>query len=176
MPYYTLIIAVFIPFGVVLIEALLHQTKSLFSYSIISLITLSIIYNIVSETYIFMPKEDTVQYKFDQIIQQEPNPTLLNYGFLDGGFYTYSGIVPSNRYFCRLNISIPDMMREQDSIIANQHVEFIVTRTIPDLAGDNFEYEFYGYLKVAEEHQPLETGLDAIYTLHKRITADEVSE
>ena len=41
-------------------------------------------------------KEELPQYKFAEKIKQSgiENPTLLNYGFLDGGFYTASGILP----------------------------------------------------------------------------------
>ena len=68
------------------------------------------------------------------------------------------------------------MMREQDSIIANQEVQFIVIREIPKLNKGNIN-EFIGYKKVAVVQQPVESsGLNAIYTLHKRITDDDASE
>ena len=176
MLYYSFILAVFAPLGIILLMNLFRNTKAFFSYSIASLITLNIIYNTISGTYIFKSTEVLAQHQFDKIIQSEANPTLLNYGFLDGGFYTYSGIIPSNRFFCRLNIPIPEMMQEQDSIIANQGVQFIVTRAIPDLSKFNTNNEFIGYKKVAVIRQPLENGLDAIYTLHKRIANTEVSK
>ncbi len=176
MPYYSFILAVFAPLGIILLMSLFRNTKAFFSYSIASLITLNIIYNTISGTYIFKSTEVLAQHQFDKIIQSEANPTLLNYGFLDGGFYTYSGIIPSNRFFCRLNIPISEMKQEQDSIIANQSVQFIVTREIPDLPKFNTKEEFIGYNKIATVRQPLETGLDAIYTLHKRIANPEISE
>lgn len=176
MPYYSFILSVFAPLGIVLLISLFQSTKTQFSYSIATLITLNIVYNTISGIYIFKPTEDLAQHQFDKIIQSESNPTLLNYGFLDGGFYTYSGLIPSNRFFCRLNIPIPEMMQEQDSIIANQEVMFIVTLKKNNLPNYDFQSEFTGYQKVAVAQHPLKTGGDAIYTLHKRIANPEVSE
>ena len=171
MPYYSFILYAFLPFGIVLLAGLFRIIKPWFSYLIITVISMIAIYKTVTGTYIFKSPDDLAQHQFDRIIQSESNPTLLNYGFLDGGFYTYSGLIPSNRFFCRLNIPIPEMMREQDSIIANQEVQFIVTREIPGSRKGNIKNEFIGYKKVAVAQQPLETsGSNAIYTLHKRIT------
>ena len=36
-------------------------------------------------------KEQLPQYQFSEIITRTKEATLLNYGFLDGGFYTVSG-------------------------------------------------------------------------------------
>ena len=49
-------------------------------------------------------REDYPQYQFAQIIRQTPEATLLNYGFLDGGFYLAAGVMPTTKYFCQLNI------------------------------------------------------------------------
>lgn len=77
------------------------------------------------------------QYRFAQQIQKKEHPTLLNYGFLDGGFYTVTGIVPNVRAFCRLNLPSSEMEQEQEDAIREGRVDFIVTR------GE--EREFPGY-------------------------------
>ena len=124
--YYSFILAAFAPFGIGLFNGAFKYINSHLLYLIISSFVLYCIYIVYNNPMSFLSEEETIQYKFNKIIQQESNPTLLNYGFLDGGFYTYSGIVPSNRYFCNLNISIPEIMEGQDSIVDNCSVKFIV--------------------------------------------------
>lgn len=78
-------------------------------------------------------QEDLVQYQFAKIINQTKNPTLLNYQFLDGGFYLASNILPSNRYFQKLNIPddiYPDNINDQNHMIRHKKVDFVVTRTM----------------------------------------------
>lgn len=83
------------------------------------------------------PREEMPQYRFAEQIAKKTNPTLLNYGFLDGGFYTVLGIVPNIRAFCTLNLPSTVQVEEQDAAIRERRVDFIVTR------GD--EREFDGY-------------------------------
>lgn len=83
------------------------------------------------------PREEMPQYRFARLIQKKEKPTLLNYGFLDGGFYTVSGIIPHVRAFCRLNLPSSKQEEEQDEVIRQCAVDFIVTR------GE--EREFAGY-------------------------------
>lgn len=82
-------------------------------------------------------REALPQYRFAQQIHKKEHPTLLNYGFLDGGFYTVTGIVPNVRAFCRLNLPSAEMEQEQKDAIREGRVDFIVTR------GE--EREFPGY-------------------------------
>ena len=48
-------------------------------------------------------KENLFQYKFSQIINQEPNPTILEMGYVDSGVYTMSGILP-NTYLAHIHL------------------------------------------------------------------------
>ena len=73
-------------------------------------------------------KEDMPQYKFAEIINSKEDASLLNYGFLDGGFYFASGVMPSNKYFYRSNLVTQEMLDEQDYLIENKKVDFVVTR------------------------------------------------
>ncbi len=74
-------------------------------------------------------RRNCVQYKFADIIHEKENATLLNYGFLDAGFYYAADILPVNKYFCLLNI--PDktcrkMRAQQRQIVQEKSVDFIV--------------------------------------------------
>ncbi len=79
-------------------------------------------------TYLFREKEDTAQYRFAEVINEKENSTLLNYGFLDGGFYLAAGKVPDFKYFCALNIPLPEMRQETEGYIREGAADFIVVK------------------------------------------------
>lgn len=70
---------------------------------------------------------DLPQFAFREYIGQVENPTLLNYDFLDGGFYTVCDIVPHCKYFCRLNIQLEEMIQTQDEYVERGLNDFVVT-------------------------------------------------
>lgn len=75
-------------------------------------------------------KEDLAQYRFAEIINQTPNATMLNYGFLDGGFYFAADIMPTERYFCKFNLLhavFPEGLNAQNECVRNKAVDYIVT-------------------------------------------------
>jgi hypothetical protein len=104
-------------------------------------------------------KEDLPQFKFAEIINTVPDATLLNYGFLDYGFYTAAGILPSCRFFCSLNGSIPGMSQEMDSYLKNKEVDFVVTR------GQRLKAA--GYTQVAAAQDTYE-GIRFTYNLYEK--------
>ncbi|PLR90786.1 glycosyltransferase family 39 protein [Bacillus sp. T33-2] len=76
-------------------------------------------------------KEPLPQQTFADLMRKEPNPTLLNYGALDGGFYLKADIVPNVRYFQSQNIDpklYPENMDEQHRYIKEGAVQFIVVK------------------------------------------------
>lgn len=81
-------------------------------------------------TYLLCADKNTLpQYQFAKIIESKKNATLLNYGFLDGGIYTTTGIIPSTKYFSWLNLRSPEMADEQNRIVNEGLVDFVVCRT-----------------------------------------------
>ena len=110
-------------------------------------------------------KDDMPQYKFAKIINSVDNSTMLNYGFLDGGFYYAAEKVPANKYYYRSNLTIPEMIDEQNDIVNNKKVDFIVTRRYPlekYLDIDN------KYRLISEESFVIE-GYNYTYYLYERI-------
>lgn len=75
-----------------------------------------------------IPREDTPQYRFGEIISASEDASLLNYGFLDGGFYLASGSLPVTRFFCTLNNSLPEMEKEHRTAIAEGKPAYLVVR------------------------------------------------
>lgn len=102
-------------------------------------------------------KEDMPQYQFKEIILSVDDPSLLNYGFLDGGFYTVCDLVPECKYFCTLNIPLEDMYEAMDMQIALGLPDFVVTRSTP-LVSEN-------YICVASANMYFE-GIDFDYYLY----------
>lgn len=79
--------------------------------------------------------ESLPQVRFAQIIRQTPNAALLNYGTLDGGFYTAAGVLPPCRYFCVTNMPLQDQWQQQWDLLANAAVDYVVALT-GDLQND----------------------------------------
>lgn len=74
--------------------------------------------------------KDLAQYRFAQYMHSvKENPTALNYGFLDAGFYTVADIVPNTWAFCRINQDIPGALDDQRHTIRAKKVDFVILRT-----------------------------------------------
>lgn len=58
-------------------------------------------------------KDDFFLYRFKDVIDQEDNPTLLNYGCLDVGLYTVADIMPTCKFYHTCNMYYPQMTAEQ---------------------------------------------------------------
>ncbi len=87
------------------------------------------------------PKDETMQYRFAAIVERTPDATLLNYGFMDAGFYTACRITPSVKYFHQTNVPIQEMIDEQRRYVLEGVTDYVVAR------------------------DPLPSDLDGLYTL-----------
>lgn len=115
---------------------------------------------------IFRSKDDMPQYVFAEYLKDYPDAKMLNYGFLDQGFYMVSGIAPTEKYFCGLNIdSVFDEARiSKDKAISEKRVDFIVTKN------KTYDWEGYEIVKTCEyttKDFNSTIGTDAFY-LYKR--------
>ncbi len=180
--YYYLIVSPLIIFGVIvmhdLINTRLKKTVSLQSTAVVILVTLVSTILITLQfnqntPMLKVKKEDLVQFKYASIINQTDNATLLNYGWVDLGFYTTTGITPNVRFFDKLNFDyslFPLNVDEQNRYIKDKVVDYVV---IPDLPSDsienwNFPDLFTNYQLIASEEQKFE-DTDFIYYLFKKI-------
>ena len=112
------------------------------------------------------PQEDTVQYRFAKIINTVENPTLLNYGFLDGGFFYAADATPACRFYCYFNINAPDMWSSQKDCIESGEADFIVTRKYPlsSYSPDSSQYRL-----VDTASQYFSKDLSFTYYLYQKI-------
>lgn len=157
--YYSMCFSVFCVFGFAFLWQILEriECKIAVSFAVMFLFAYFTGYNKES---LFGRKELLPQYQFAEIMNMSDDPTLLNYGFLDGGFYTVAGIVPTNKYFFEANINLPEMKESQQEIIANGQVEYVVTF--------DEQYQWTNYEKIASADYQME-GNKITYYLYKLI-------
>ena len=104
-----------------------------------------------------MPKEKTMQYQFAAIMAETPDATLLNYGFMDAGFYTAAGITPHVKYFHQTNVPLQEMLDEQVRYITEGLCDYIVTRgREPASIHDHYEL-------IAEADAPSDFWYEKVY-------------
>ncbi len=70
--------------------------------------------------------ESLPQLRFAARIAAGAETSLLNYGTLDGGFYTAAGVLPPARYFCVTNMPLEGQWEEQNALLENGAVEYAV--------------------------------------------------
>ena len=99
-------------------------------------------------TTLFQPMETTMQGKIAAVMSETPNPTLLNYGFMDAGFFTAANITPQVKYFHQTNVPLQEMKDEQIRYIEQALCDYVVTR------GSEPECLHQNYTLVAEEETP----------------------
>lgn len=162
--YYGFIFNVFTVLGVIWLLDLLskrlswfHQQKIVLPLMILGGAVLCAVFS--KNTYLLKyEKEDLPQYKFAKIIQETDDPTLLNYDFLDGGFYTAAEILPSGKYFCLLNIPLEEMLESLDDTVEQGKVDYVVTRDM------KYSWEHY---RLVDEAKFYYEGRDYTYYLYK---------
>ena len=77
--------------------------------------------------------------------------TLLNYGFLDGGFYTVTNIVPNIKHFHKPNIkyeNYPEIMDEQNRYIREKMIDFVIIRVEDEEESYNIPHLYDNYNKI----------------------------
>lgn len=112
---------------------------------------------------------DLAQYKFAKIMREKTDiPTLLEYGYLDGGFYTVADIVPSTWAYCKLNWDNDDMEKDQLNTISNQLTDFVVTRSGIEIPQELFD----NYRLIAETTQ-YRVDMQYTYYLWEKKTSEE---
>ena len=162
--YYGYILMVFTPLALILISiiyeelndkanTILHRTNPFF---IVSVIVLSFCILLTGKNLylIFRPYEEMPQYVFSQLINQTDNPRILTYDVMDMGFYNASNNLPSNKYFCFLNIeeNLPEILDSQDRLIDEGYFDYIITYS------NEYQWDNYNIISEAEYTFPYQTG------------------
>jgi hypothetical protein len=169
--YYSLILGVFAVFGLIAVYGLIAERwprktprLRIFVPVVLAVAAASLAFSWArsSNTYLLgAGRQELAQYKFRDIILETENPTLLNYGFLDFGEYTVCGIEPTCKYFCGLNLKLPEIKETQDGVIGGKKVDYVITRGRPP------SFVLKNYAVVAEQRQYFEDRTDTYYLLKK---------
>lgn len=141
--YYPFVLSPFILIGFIIIASQIKMKKvemlSLYLLPMITICMLSAYYTSSNAPMLKYNKKDYAQYLFADIINQKKDASILNYGFLDGGFYITTGKIPEYYYFMKNNIpyeNYPDMLDEQRRYIKEQRPDFIIAKDSAKLEFD----------------------------------------
>lgn len=154
LPYYALPLSIFTVFGFVMVgqiaEWLLQkkklsrpiQNKELVLGSVISLAfsVLFIYATSMNIPFLKQVKEEHFLYRFQQIVDQEENPTLLNISCLDAGLYTVCDIVPTCQWFQTQTVIMDTVLSEQERYIREGQTMFVIAvNHYPEVIWENYE-------------------------------------
>lgn len=178
--YYGLILCVFAVYGLIGICQLLRLiplqkwlrrfniTSPIISYiALAGVVALLFSYSYKNNRNAYLmayAKEDIPAYRFAATIRQTSNAKILNYGFLDAGFYFAADIEPSCKYFCTLNINTPDMWKLQREAIESGELDFVITRRY---TLDRYSPDSSKYVCIDEVTMPFE-GVNFTYYLYQK--------
>lgn len=164
--YYPLALSPFIIIGMIKIFKNVNINKAMVMFFIpISLV--STFYLSSNTNMIGKQKEDYAQFKFGDIISKYENPKIINYGFLDGGFYLTSKTIPDCYYFMKNNISYenyPEMLDGQLEYIEKVSPEFVIIKNKP--FGRIKKILSQKYEKISTHSQKYQKK-DVTYTLYR---------
>ena len=179
--YYGLILTVFTVYGLIAIGKYLQYmefpqwlhriscgSRAVFAaaLSLCTALLMAFCLETSSNSYLMkVQKEELPPYRFAETISQVEDAKILNYGFLDGGFYYAAGMLPSCEFFCTLNIDAPGMWQTQRECIQNGDVDFVITRKYKL---DRYSPSSKGYALVDEATFYFE-GVDFTYYLYQKL-------
>lgn len=69
-------------------------------------------------------REEMAQARLAQHVH--PGATLLQYSHLDDGLYLFTNTLPTERFFCRLNVRYPEMDAELDRYLEEAAVDYVL--------------------------------------------------
>ncbi len=178
--YYSLTLAVFLPAAM---GGIICAAKGVLKHIRVNHIILAGISAACSLTFAFFrtpnrylmkySRDDMPQYRFAKIIGTDSSASILNYGFLDGGFYTAADAIPEMKYFCLTNMLYPEMEDSQEFYVESRIPDYIVTRSVNEKPWEDnddslrLKFSFPGYELVSTECFPY-YGDDYYYFLYKK--------
>lgn len=181
-PYYALVLTAFVAVGLAsafmfiqkIAPAVLKRKAAVLAGTVTAILLFlnpAAAYWAGQNTYLMKYKrEETPYYRFAEIIHQNEDQSLLNYGFLDSGFYFAAGVQPTERFFCKLNINNPEMINEQKECVGNKKTAFVITSTRSDIAYNEAQSEMTNNddYTLVESMEWFRIGVTYTYYLYQR--------
>lgn len=147
------------------IDRLLDKKYMVILFILVPILFIGLSYmNANYKSMIGSSKKDFFQFKYAKYINKYKNPTLLNMGFLDGGLYTTTGIVPNTRFFEVQNIDYNDYPDNIDSMkryVINKEIKFILYYSQDDInyIKENKKYILKNYELVYDDEHYFENAV-----------------
>lgn len=165
--YYALILAPFMIIGILYFIAYLTRHKIMWNTkrNILFITCTLLLSGLISNntSYILKKRSDYAQFKFADIIKKSDEQTLLNFYFLDGGFYTAADNYPKYYYFMKNNIYYDNykiMFEEQKRYIKEKQPKYVVTKRKSRHLKKNY--------KIIAQHHQIYESKEYIYYLYER--------
>ena len=78
-----------------------------------------------------IPKAKLAQYRFAELIRKRENPTLIDYGTTDWGFFITSGAEPNFRYFSvQFGAQEEQLKQMQSEFVKKGEADFVITAEV----------------------------------------------
>ena len=130
--YYGLVLSVFAPLGLVPLIFLVEKCKAPAAAKRLApaaAVALALVWCAVCSPNRALRWRTADSMPQRRFARQINGASLLNYGTLDGGFYTAAGVLPPCRYFCVTNMPLDDQWAEQNALLAEGAVDYVVALT-----------------------------------------------
>ena len=117
-----------------------------------------------------LERQDLVQYRYAQIINQTPGATLLDWGAVDSGFYTAARVEPTCRYFIQTNAEPGEAEQTRRQMVAEKAFDYVTVRDFSDWEGEvpeKLRELVQNYEVVEVQYQEIE-GVERAYTLLRK--------
>ena len=130
--YYSLVMDVFIAPCLALVVSFVHEKLGILrrreAVFASVLLCLCVFFTTPNRYFMRVQKTDLAQYQFKEIIEQDSREaTILNYGFLDGGFYTTCNTLPNCKAFCLLTVPLQEIQDLQQSYLEEGLCDYVIT-------------------------------------------------
>ena len=130
--YYGLVLSVFAPLGLVPLILLVEKCKTPAAAKRLApatAVALALVWCAACSPNRALRWRTADSMPQRRFARQINGASLLNYGTLDGGFYTAAGVLPPCRYFCVTNMPLDDQWAEQNALLAGGAVDYVVALT-----------------------------------------------
>lgn len=104
----------------------------------------------------FKSESEIMEFQMKAIIEQEEESkrTVLNYGCLDVGVYYLCNIEPPTKYFAGINVNLPELEAEQQRIVDECLVTFVIACVdkLPARVEEHYDLIYTGQLNDVGRH------------------------
>lgn len=177
--YYSLVLGAYVVFGLIaavvllrefrviaLVQKITAKSRTLIALTILCITLGFSLFAVKNSNNLYMlryDREELPQYRFSKIINETEDATVLNFGFLDGGFYYAADKVPDCRFFCCFNVAAPGMWQTQAAYVKNEQADYVITRRhqLEDYSDHFDSYELIDSVTLYYE------GIDFTYYLYR---------